>query len=209
MRKRRILSMTLALFIAPMFCSVGSAQDIAEVVHATWIAGVPYSEAKKFDSNDCDYLLEMIEREEEAPYWPHATKVLGIIGGGDRIYGPLVALIEGSNDDFSKTSAVYSGRLSAVLALGHLANHDNDGYDEAMVYLTNHTKPSDWWGRHLRWVEDYEDAVNLSIWTVHALSISGREQVPEILMGLLVASSVPDRTKHAAKSALVNIAASR
>lgn len=195
--------LVLVWFMMSIFCSVGSAQDIREVVHATYIAGVPYETATQFDSDDCNYLLNLIEREDEAPYWPNATKVLGIIGGEERAYQPLVDLVEGHKDDFPNTSAVYRGRLSALFALGYLANHDHAGSERALKYIQKSMKPSDWRRRGLKWIKK-DDAVNLSISAVHALAISGRDEVPGILTELLK-SGVPDRTKHAAKSALVSL----
>lgn len=205
MLNRRVSWVVLALFMTPVFCSVGSAQSIQEYVHSTWVAGVPYERTKDlFSAEDCDYLIDMIKDETEAPYWPHATAVMGIVGGA-RVYPHLVALVEGSGDDFSRASAVYSGRLSAVIALGHLASHKNAGYDEAMDYLLRHTLPSQWWGRNLRWVENFEDAVNLSIWTVHALSLSGRDEAFTALKDL-AENRTYDRTRSAAESALVSLA---
>ena len=189
----------LALFLIPVQCMVGHAQDIKEVAHGIYMAGVPYETARQFSQEDCIYLLDMISHEEEASYWPNATKILGIVGGPG-VYEPLVQLVEGRDDKFSRTSpAVYNGRLSAVLALGHLANEAHAGHDGAMEYLVDATDPTVL--RDLPWISTRSDAITMSVSAVNALSLSGRPEVAGI-MERLVSSDLPARTKNAAKSVL-------
>ena len=212
--------LVLALFMAPMLCSAASAQgtqspqSIEEVVHATWMAGVPYETARQFDCRDghCDYLLSLLKKEDKAPYWPHATKILGIIGDDDRVYETLVSLIEGEDkkgdiDSFKKVSAVYRGRLSALFGLGHLAHPGSasGGSENAMTYLRGSLKPSDWKLRKLSWVTSDEDTIELSISSVHALSITGHREVQQLLRELVATGDVADRTKYAAESALARL----
>ena len=199
MRNRLTRLSALALFLIPVQCMVGHAQDIDEVVHGIYMAGVPYETARQFSREDCIYLLDVISREDEASYWSNATTILGIVGG-PAVYEPLVRLIEGRDDKFSRTSnAVYNGRLSAVLALGHLANEAHAGHDEAMEYLVAATDPTVL--QDLPWISTSSDAITMSVSAVNALSLSGRPEVAGIMEGL-VSSDLPVRTRNAAKSVL-------
>lgn len=216
-------ALALALLAAPVFCPIGYAQTaepgIVEVVRGVYMAGVPYETAILLSQGDRakedrDILLKMIQQEDEAPYWPNATKLLGIIGGED-MYVPLRRLIEGREDKFSKTSAaVYRGRLSAVVALGYLADERHAGSDDAMEYLKDSVRPSAWRGRDLPWIQYNRDAaLNLSLSAVHGLFVSGRPEVIEIMKGLASDEAEGDssriRTANAARSVIASLTEGR
>ena len=111
-------------------------------------------------------------------------------------------------DRLPRTSAVYRGRLSGLYGLGYLARADSAGAgsDRALEYLRASLKPSDWTSRNLPWVAGGEDAVELSIASVHALSITGDDEA-QALLREIATGDVEDRTRYAAESALAGLAA--
>src|SRR5438445_12922083 len=65
-------------------------QEVKQFVSQTFIHGVPYELASKYDSKQVPELLAMLGNPQEEANWPNVVVVLGIIGDPQAVE-PLIA----------------------------------------------------------------------------------------------------------------------
>ena len=121
-----------SLLAAPPLHSAAQPTDAGNSVRRIYVEGMPYEVAKAYSPAETPALLEMLQDEEEAPYWPNITMALGVIGD-DQAVGPLIDFIHGRGSSAEWSNALYRARASAVGALGYLVN--KSGNEEALEYL--------------------------------------------------------------------------
>lgn len=113
------------------------AEDIQAFVKKTYVHGVPYEEAAKYDASAVPTLLKILGDPGERNHWSNALITLGMIGDESAVE-PMIAFIEESGKgkmDQTRRMA----RTSAFMALGYLINET--GNRRALEYLISYLKP--------------------------------------------------------------------
>ena len=202
------------LLIALPLCSsaqtrheAGDRADVKDFVRGIYVEGLPYDAATEYTSEDSAVLLEMLRNDEEAIYWPNITMVLGVIGD-DAAVRPLIDFIHGRGSGAAWSSVAYRGRASALGALGYHVN--KSGNAEALTYLLDSADPAIWIHRDIPWLAARNDAerlrVQLSVSSVLALALTGRDEAAHRLDDLLHAEATPTRLREVAESVQPDLA---
>ena len=198
-------SLTTALVVL-LLGGVASAQRGPSVgdLRVIYMDGLPYADAAKYTSEDSDALIDMLKKGDDAPYWPNAAAVLGIIGD-DCSVDPLIDFVEGREGyDVEWSPTVYRGRLSGITGLGYLAG--KRGNKKAMGYLLESVDPEIWIDRKIQWLKAREDeagrwSLQLSAEAVLALRLTGQDAAGKELAALAADEGVHERLQRLALSA--------
>lgn len=192
MKGKLVISLALSLIVggacwvrAELAAQTGRPMDIREFVRQTFIQGIPYEEASRYDSSGVPALLEMLADPKEEPYWPNIVVTLGIIGD-ERAVDPLIALV---NKDAPGTlsNSQYTARTSALMALGYLVNKSKNA--KALAYLKENLDPQVWAKRKITWTSPYQASVEernvqLSKAAILGLALCGDPSAAEALRKL-------------------------
>ena len=159
--------------------------DVTDFVRATYIEGIPYDLANAYTSDVVPVLLDMLQDEEQTPYWGNIAVTLCIIGD-ERTVEPLIEFIEG-NVEGEITDALYEAKSSAILALGYLVNKSGNG--RSLQYLIVSAVPDTWGQRGIEWQAPYQASrdernVDLSTAAILGLALSGRDDAKSALRDL-------------------------
>jgi hypothetical protein len=112
--------------------TIRSDPDIEDFVRRHYTHGVPYNDARRFGPDAAPKLLQMLRDPTEKEYWANIVGVLGIIGDASTA-APLIDFVEG-NSGKPLDPATYRASMSALVALGYLANRTGD--ERALNFLT-------------------------------------------------------------------------
>jgi hypothetical protein len=160
--------------------------DIRQFVHQTFIRGVPYGEAVRFDpATAVPALLAMLADHTEEAHWPNIVVTLGMLGD-DRALGPLIQFLERDGAGGPLPQTQYAAKTSVLLSLGYLVN--KTGNQRALSYLKDSLQPDVWRMRQVNWVSPYHNTVErnlqLSKMAVIGLGLSGYPSAAEALRSL-------------------------
>ena len=173
--------LALFLFVSPAMLS-GQETNIRDFVHTIFVEGIPYDAANAYTSEVVPTLLQMLQDEDEAPYWSNIAVTLCIIGDESAV-GPLISFIE-ADGEAELSDSRYQATSSAVMALGYLIN--KSGNQRALDYLLGSVDPDAWMQRGVRWrarVQASPEArnVDLSSMAILGLALSGRPEAASAL----------------------------
>jgi hypothetical protein len=162
----------------------GTPVEIRAFVHQTFIHGVPYEEASRYDSRAVPVLLGMLNDRKEEVYWTNIAATLGIIGD-ERAFVPLTEFLSSGEGKLSHSE--YIAKSSVPMALGYLVNRSR--YEKGLQYLIESLEPAVWEPRAVKWVSPYHEAsedrdVQLSIMAILGLALSGQPSAREALIRL-------------------------
>jgi FG-GAP-like repeat len=163
--------------------TVRSEQEVEAFVRRHYAHGVPYNEARRFAPEVAPTLLRMLGDPNEKDYWANIVGVLGIVGDASAAE-PLIAFVE-RNAGSALDPAAYRASLSALIALGYLANRTGD--QRAVDFLAGRARalgaagaaPANAPG------ELRLDAESLGQTAVLGLAVSGRPRAREVLEELM------------------------
>ena len=177
--------------------------DISDFVRGIHVEGSSYDAAKAYTSEDLGILLDMLQRVDDAQYWPNITMVLGATGDPAMVQ-PLINCVHGRDGYTGWSTAVYRGRASAITALGYLVHES--GNVSAMKYLLESVDPQIWIQREIPWLLARDNAervrVQLSTSAILALALTGQEDAANRLHELMATEGVPARLRQVAESVL-------
>ena len=167
---------------APTLGASASALPIREFARQTFIHGVPYEEAGRYDGSAVPVLLNMLEDPEEEPHWANIVITLGMIGD-ERSVDPLIGFLSKEEQE-PLSHARYTAKSSVPMALGYLVN--KSGNKKALAYLKDHVYPDSWGQDQLKWQSPYhanKEARDqqLSTMAVLGLALSGHPEAKETL----------------------------
>ena len=159
--------------------------NIRDFVRQTFIHGVPYEEASKYDSGMVPVLLEMLNDPAEEEHWANVAVTLCIIGD-ERTVDPLIAFI-GKDVPGTLSHSHYVAKTSAIMAMGYLINKTGD--EKALAYLQDSLKPEMWEERKTTWASPYQASttdrnLQLSKMAILGLALSGHPAAAEALRSL-------------------------
>lgn len=154
-------------------------------VRQTFIHGVPYDQASKYQSGDVPVLLRMLADPKEKRHRSNIVVTLCMIGD-DRAADPLIAFIE-KKDRGKLSRSVYTAKTSAIISLGYLIN--KSGNKKALTHLTNSLNPNVWTQKKLAWTSPFQEKrddrnIQLSTMAVLGLSLSGHADAKVALNSL-------------------------
>ena len=191
----KIIQIMLLAALVPS--AVAAAQD--DPINGLYIHGMPTDLAAEYaaslDEKSIAELADRLADSDSADYWPNITKVLASTGD-PIVIDPLIDFIEGRQHIGEWSSALYRGRLSAILALGRFVGHSDSSpdIDRVMAYLHAAAFPDHWDNREVTWMNNRSYKPNevreqLCITAVMGLSMTG-----EGAIGML--GDIADRTKN-------------
>ncbi len=156
--------------------------DIRDFVHQTYFEGMPYDAANTYTSVVVPTLLEMLQDDNEAPYWANIAVTLCIIGEESAVE-PIISFIE-EDVEGELSDSHYRAKSSAVMALGYLINRS--GNERALNYLVESIDPDAWNQRDIQWQASSQASseardVDLSTMAILGLALSGRPEAAEAL----------------------------
>lgn len=159
--------------------------DITEFVRQTFIEGVPYEEADRFDAQAVEPLAQMLQDPSQEEYWSNVVTVLGIIGNEEAVGHLLDFLNEPSEQTLSPNH--FRAKTSALVSLGYAVN--KSGIEEGLTYLMDSMQPSVWDERAIGWSSPFhstseERNAQLSKMAILALGLSGHDRAAEALTSL-------------------------
>lgn len=159
-------------------------QEVKQFVSQTYIHGVPYEQASKYDSRQVPELLAMLGNPQEEANWPNVVVVLGIIGDPQTVE-PLIAFAGKGEGTLSHPQ--YIAKSSVLMALGYLINKSKD--QKAFAFLTESLNPNVWQKRGLGWTSPYqakmeERNLQLTKMAILGLALSGTPQAADALRSL-------------------------
>lgn len=159
-------------------------QDIVEFVRQTFIHGVPYEQASKYDASVVPMLLRMLSDPKEESHWPNIVVTLGIIGE-EKSSQSLINFLTVGEGRLSHSQ--YIAKSSVLMALGYLIN--KTGSERSLAYLKESLDPDVWARRNVRWVSPYhttraERDLQLSTMAVMGLALSGHSSARGWLLDL-------------------------
>ena len=171
----------LFLVVSPLIVSAQE-MDIRDFVHTIYIEGMPYDAANAYTTEVVPTLLEMLQDENEAPYWSNIAVTLCIIGDESAV-DPLISFIE-ENVEGGVPDSLYRAKSSAVMALGYLIN--KSGNQRALDYLLEAVDPDTWARREIHWRTSAQAStesrnVDLSSMAILGLALSGRPEAASAL----------------------------
>lgn len=181
--ERIYLTCLCGLFLVTLAANVSAQEmDIRDFVHTIYIEGMPYDAANAYTSEVVPTLLEMLQDENEAPYWANIAVTLCIIGDESAV-DSLINFIE-EDVEGEVSDSLYRAKSSAVMALGYLIN--KSGNQRALDYLLESVDPDTWGQRDIQWrapVQASTEArnVDLSSMAILGLALSGRPEAASAL----------------------------
>jgi hypothetical protein len=124
--------------------------SVEKFVKQVFIHGVPYTEARQWNTEeDTRKLIQMLEPESEAAYWPQVVAVLGIVGD-DHGFCPLIEFLGRS----LRLPEGEEASLTVPLALGYLVNAKHSSVEglksaaaEASLSILLEGVDPEFWGR--------------------------------------------------------------
>ena len=181
---------TAVVALALAFISV-SVQGANDPIRSVYIHGMPIETASEYaaslNDESLSELMDMLTDPKSVPYWPNVTKVLGITGN-PAVVDPLIEFIEGWRYDGEWSSAIYRGRLSAIMALGRFVKHTENGTVAAkvMAYLRDSVSPKGWNDRDVNWTVEQSKSDRIMeqfcITAVIGIALTGRKDELEWVM---------------------------
>ncbi len=185
---------------APTLGASASLAPIQDFVRQTFIHGVPYEEAIRYDGTAVPVLLRMLEDPKEEAYWANVVVTLGMIGD-ERAVDPLIGFLLGAEPE-PLSHDRYTAKSSVPMALGYLVNRSRN--KKALAFLKDHTYPDSWGKEQLKWRSPYhanEEARNqqLSTMAVLGLALSGNSEAQETLREMKKPAATAEAKKFQAQ----------
>ena len=167
---------------APTLGAGASPVPIQDFVRQTFIHGVPYAEASRYNGSAVPTLLTMLQDPKEETSWANIVITLGMIGD-ERAVDPLIAFLSKEEPE-PLSHAIYTAKSSVPMALGYLIN--KSGNKKALAYLKDHVYPDGWEKDQLKWRSPYHANTEardqqLSTMCVLGLALSGHPEAKEAL----------------------------
>ena len=144
-------------------------ESIETVVRRHYPGGLPYAEIRRFGSAALPRLRAMLNNATEKEYWPNIVGAIGIVGGPDAS-DALIAYIDASRDR-SLEPDVYRAALTAVVALGYVAN---SGDARAMSFIADAAQRTNEPSPHTDSLRLSPSAIGVQ--AILALGLSGRPE---------------------------------
>jgi len=158
--------------------------EIEEFVRQMFVNGVPYEEAVKYNADEANRILDLLNDREEEQYWANVV-IVASIAGDERVVEPLIDFIESGQRGRGELNQMhYNAKTSAIMSLGYVVHHT--GSREALDYMIESLDPEVWDTRRINWgsaIHDSEDDlyIQLSTMSVLGLGLSGNEEAAEAL----------------------------
>ncbi len=157
---------------------------VEQFVRQTYIHGLPYLEANKYDSTAIPILTRMLRDRAEEEHWANVVGTLGAIGNQQVFLELTTFLARGTG---LVSAREYDAKSAVLIALGYLSHRSGD--DTVLTYLIESADPRAWERRQLAWGSPFHDSIRardeqLSTMAVIALGLSGRERAREALVEL-------------------------
>jgi hypothetical protein len=170
-----------------------SALEVQAFVRQTFIHGVPYEAARRFDARTVPVLWRMLVDPVEEPHWPNIAVMLAIVGEE----GVAEGLIDFIRVDHAGvlSPAHYAAKTGALMALGYHVHHTKDQY--CLDYLTRCSDPTYWRRLNLQWRAPFpqspeERNAQLATLAVLGLALSGTPEAEKRLEALRQLSRTPE-----------------
>jgi hypothetical protein len=170
-----------------------SALEVEAFVRQTYIHGVPYNAARRFDARVVPVLWRMLADPAEEPHWPNIAVTLAIVGD-ERV---TKRLIEYVRDDYDRalSPAHYAAKTAALMALGYHAHNTEDPY--CLDYLARCSDPAYWHALDLQWRAPFPQSPDernnqLATLAVLGLALSGSPDAEKRLEALRQLCRTPE-----------------
>lgn len=177
--------------------------DIRTFVRQTFIHGVTYEEAIKYDpTTTVPVLIELIN---DPDFWQARANIATTLGilGDERAIEPLINLAESGEGVLSRTE--YNAKTGAIGALGLILNRQIN--TRAFTYLTGLARADTQNIKSMKWNSPYhtnpadrdEDLTSVAI---IALGLSGRKEAETFLNSLAGQNSTPPSRQESLNSTI-------
>jgi len=165
---------------------------IQDFVMQTFAHGVPYEEARQYNSTDLNSIIPWLSQNDKMAYWSNVVTVIGIVAD-NRSSAVLRKHISSPGSGLLPLDD-YKSRVSAIISLGYVVNGNKDR--EARAFLNTHNTPASWVGTTWRapyHTSDDERNIDLAAADVLGLGLIGDKLAEDALASALSAISTDDK----------------
>ena len=150
-------------------------ESMDDILHRTYIHGVPPEIEKKFSSKDVPKLIEILNNSNEQKKWPNIVTILGTIGDLQAV-GPLTEFIIKGEGRLSRHA--YDAKTVAITSIGRIINsYKSQSNKSELRFLLEGLDPEAWISK-INWENPYnlneeEQKVQLSRAAIWGLALTG------------------------------------
>lgn len=156
-----------------------AAVNVEDFVHQIYIHGVPFEQARSFNSqDDVSKLAQLLRDPAQQPYWANAATTLGMSATPEASQQLVNFIGQGSG---VLSPDAYRAKASAIIAMGYVLGQS--GRQPALAYLQQKAYPNSW---TVSWSSPFtsnpnERNLQLARSAIAALGLSGNDKAQSVL----------------------------